>query len=157
MRQAVEGKSISGVTVAQIIAHLTGIDAPATWSGCCLCCQIGGSFVRGDAPLSDPVARAIHSSEVSTIRSRSALVSTLSGTLAPVPRIPYGLLSTYFTYFYFGTIISAMVAAILFSTVSRATRMALRIAFALELPWATGTTPFTKSGAHRIPYSPSAF
>ena len=90
LRWAVAGIGMSGVTVARTIRCTSSGATPAASIAC-----RPASMAKGDNVSSSPATRRsliplrvrIHSSEVSTIFSRSALVSTPSGTAEPTPAI----------------------------------------------------------------------
>ena len=85
-----DGKNISGVAVATIIVP----------TSLALICASFNAFFAATIDISEvavfsstkrrsliPVRVVIHSSDVSTIFSKSALVTTLSGTYMPIPAI----------------------------------------------------------------------
>ncbi len=87
---AVAGNGVSGVTVAQITRSTSSPPTPAISRA-----RREAGRAKSDSASSSramrrsriPVRVTIHSSEVSTIFSRSALVSIWSGTDMPVPTI----------------------------------------------------------------------
>src|SRR5438552_6577999 len=90
MMQALAGIGRSGVTVAQITKSRSAAAMPAAISAS-RAARVANRDIGSSSPAMRrsriPVRVAIHSSEVSTILSRSPLVSTLSGRADPVPRI----------------------------------------------------------------------
>src|SRR5207247_6320422 len=88
--QAVAGIGMSGVTVAQTIRSMSEADRWAEASASCAArvanCDMYSSS-RAMRRSRIPVREVIQSSEVSTIFSRSALVSTRDGRAEPVPRM----------------------------------------------------------------------
>src|SRR2546428_2134170 len=88
--QEVAGIGMSGVTVAQTIRSMSDADMPAAVKASCAArvanCDMYSSS-RAMRRSRIPVREVIHSSEVSTIFSRSALVSTWDGRDDPVPRM----------------------------------------------------------------------
>src|SRR6266850_4315900 len=88
--QAVAGIGMSGVTVAQMIRSTSEAGRPAAWSAASAarvanCDMYSSSCAMRRSRI--PVREMIHSSEVSTILSRSAFVRTRAGRDEPVPRI----------------------------------------------------------------------
>src|SRR5437667_8211300 len=88
--QAVAGIGMSGVTVAQMIRSTCEAGRAAAWSAASAarvanCDMYSSSCAMRRSRI--PVREMIHSSEVSTILSRSAFVSTRAGREEPVPRI----------------------------------------------------------------------
>src|ERR1022692_2755134 len=87
-RQAVLGKGMSGVTVAMMIKLIWSAVTPAIFIARCAALaamsDVNSSWAAIRRSLM-PVRVVIHSSEVSTIFSRSALVRIFSGTYAPTP------------------------------------------------------------------------
>src|SRR6266571_248070 len=88
--QAVAGIGMSGVTVAHTIRSMSEADMRADSSASCAArvanCDMYSS-ARAMRRSRIPVRDLIQSSEVSTIFSRSALVSTRDGSAEPVPRM----------------------------------------------------------------------
>ena len=90
MKQALAGKGMSGVIVQQIIRSRSLVPTPALSSALRAASM---ASVTVDSPLVQmwrsliPVRVVIHSSDVSRIFSKSALVMTLSGTAEPMPVI----------------------------------------------------------------------
>jgi hypothetical protein len=90
---AVVGKNMSGVEVATITRSTSAASTPARSSA-----ERAAGRARSLAASSSaairrsliPVRSVIHSSDVSTICSRSAFVRTRSGTCAPIPVMPTG-------------------------------------------------------------------
>ncbi len=87
----VVGKSMSGVTVAQMIRSISDGSAPASASAS----RTAGSAMSLSASSCTakrrsliPVRSWIHSSEVSTSCARSSFVITLAGTFVPRPVMP---------------------------------------------------------------------
>src|SRR5437773_694710 len=90
MMQAVAGIGMSGVTVAQITRSTSrpGMPAAARASSAARVAKLDMYSCFSAMRRSEiPVRVVIHSFEVSTILSRSVLVSTLAGREEPVPRI----------------------------------------------------------------------
>src|SRR2546425_961604 len=88
--QAVAGIGMSGVTVAQMIRSTWEATRPADWSAASAarvanCDMYSSSFAMRRSRM--PVRDVIHSSDVSTILSRSAFVRTRAGRDEPVPRM----------------------------------------------------------------------
>ena len=88
--QAAEGTRVSGVTVATMQAPIWSGGTPASSRARRAASAVMEEKVSSPAQWRRvwmPVRLAIHSPLVSTIRSRSWLVTSLPGTLRPVPRI----------------------------------------------------------------------
>src|SRR6266581_7885727 len=89
-RQEVEGNGMSGVMVAVIIksicAAVTLAICIALVAACVAKSEVNSSLAASRRSWI-PVRDVIHSSEVSTIFSRSALVRILAGTYEPTPEI----------------------------------------------------------------------
>src|SRR2546428_9572126 len=86
--QAVAGIGMSGVTVAQMIRSTWEARRPAELSACSAARVANWDMYSSSAAICRsrmPVREAIHSSDVSTIFSRSAFVRTRSGRADPVP------------------------------------------------------------------------
>src|SRR6266850_1921401 len=89
-RQAVDGNCMSGVSVATTIKSIWSAVTPAIFiarSAACVARSEVNSFAAQMRRSLMPVRVVIHSSEVSTFFSSSALVSTLTGTYDPTPAI----------------------------------------------------------------------
>ena len=87
-RQAVDGKMMSGVVVPSTIRSSSDALTPAASSALCAAVTARSPVVSPSAAIwrsRMPVRVRIHSSLVSTIFSRSALVTTRSGSALPVP------------------------------------------------------------------------
>ncbi len=87
----VVGKSMSGVTVAQMIRSISDGSAPASASasrtaGSAM--SLSASLLHREAALRIPVRSWIHSSDVSTSCAMSSFVITLAGTFVPRPVMP---------------------------------------------------------------------
>ena len=85
--QAVDGNAISGVTVPTTTRSISFACTPAAFRAAFAALEAMSEVGSSTAILRSfmPVRVAIQSSEVSTIFSRSWLVSTLAGTYEPVP------------------------------------------------------------------------
>jgi hypothetical protein len=87
-RQAVEGNGMSGVMVATMTRSICSAVTPAIfiarWAALAARSEVNSSFAAMRRSLM-PVRDVIHSSEVSTIFSRSAFVRIFSGTYEPTP------------------------------------------------------------------------
>src|SRR6267154_1151922 len=90
MMQEVAGIGTSGVTVAQMRRSRSEARTPEARSASSAA-RVAKRDIGSDSVATwrsrIPVRERIHSSEVSTIRSRSVLVRTLSGSEEPVPRM----------------------------------------------------------------------
>src|SRR5205814_9954278 len=89
-RQAVEGKGMSGVIVATMMRSICSAVTAAFFSArkaaAAARSEVNSSLAASRRSFI-PVREVIHSSEVSTIFSRSALVRILAGTYEPTPEI----------------------------------------------------------------------